>query len=83
MLLAGLPTVPNGRRVRRLWWDLSRQLFDDVLRIVQRLLAARNQKQSVTALLSSGVAILFQFALFLLVGVMLFAFYQKPAALFG
>src|SRR5438309_8858799 len=51
--------------------------------IVQRLLAARNQKQSVTALLSSGVAILFQFALFLLVGVMLFAFYQKPAAAFG
>ena len=31
--------------------------------IVQRLLAARSRKQSVTALLSSGVAILFQFAL--------------------
>src|SRR5207249_2632274 len=51
--------------------------------IVQRLLAARNQRQSVTALLSSGVAILFQFALFLLVGVMLFAFYHAPSAQFG
>jgi|SRR5437868_2006863 SSS family transporter len=51
--------------------------------IVQRLLAARNQKQSVTALLSSGVAILFQFALFLMVGVMLFAFYRVPSQTFG
>src|SRR6476660_4995735 len=51
--------------------------------IVQRLLAARNQKQSVTALLSSGAAILFQFALFLIVGVMLFAFYHVPSANFG
>ena len=45
--------------------------------IVQRLLAARNQRQSVAALLSSGVAIFFQFALFLTIGVMLFAFYQR------
>ena len=52
--------------------------------IVQRLLAARNQRQSVIALLSSGGAILFQFALFLMVGVMLFAFYhQQPSAAFG
>jgi SSS family transporter len=51
--------------------------------IVQRLLAARNQRQSVLALLSSGVAILFQFGLFLLVGVMLFAYYQAPSATFG
>ncbi|MGH9529389.1 MAG: sodium:solute symporter [Terriglobales bacterium] len=51
--------------------------------IVQRLLAARNQRQSVTALLSSGVAVLFQFALFLLVGVMLFAYYHVPSASFG
>jgi Na+/proline symporter len=50
---------------------------------VQRLLAARNQRQSVTALLSRGVAILFQFALFLIVGVMLFAFYHVPSANFG
>jgi Na+/proline symporter len=51
--------------------------------IVQRLLAARNQRQSVAALLSSGVAILFQFALFLMIGVMLFAYYQLPSAAFG
>jgi SSS family transporter len=51
--------------------------------IVQRLLAARGQKQSVTALLSSGVAILFQFALFLIVGVMLWAYYRTPSATFG
>src|SRR5206468_3823873 len=51
--------------------------------IVQRLLAARNQRQSVAALLSSGVAILAQFALFLLVGIMLFAFYHVPSATFG
>jgi SSS family transporter len=51
--------------------------------IVQRLLAARSQRQSSLALLSSGGAILFQFALFLLVGVMLFAFYRVPSATFG
>jgi Na+/proline symporter len=37
----------------------------------------------VTALLSSGVAILFQFALFLIVGVMLWAYYRVPSAAFG
>jgi solute:Na+ symporter, SSS family len=51
--------------------------------IVQRLLAARNQRQSVAALLSSGIAILFQFALFLTVGVMLYAYYRVPSASFG
>jgi Na+/proline symporter len=51
--------------------------------IVQRLLAAKNQKQSVTALLSSGIAIFFQFALFLMVGVMLFVYYRVPSATFG
>src|SRR5438128_3498258 len=51
--------------------------------IVQRLLAARGQRQSVTALLSSGVAILFQFGLFLIVGVMLWAFYRQPSITFG
>ncbi len=43
--------------------------------IVQRLLAARNQRQSQAALISSGLVILFQFSLFLIVGVVLFAFY--------
>jgi len=51
--------------------------------IVQRLLAARGQKQSVTALLSSGAAILFQFALFLTVGIMLWAYYRVPSSVFG
>jgi SSS family solute:Na+ symporter len=51
--------------------------------IVQRLLAARNQRQSIMALLSSGVAIFFLFGLFLIVGVMLFVFYRVPSAAFG
>jgi SSS family solute:Na+ symporter len=51
--------------------------------IVQRLLAARGQKQSVTALLSSGVAVFFQFALFLMVGIMLWAYYRVPSSTFG
>jgi solute:Na+ symporter, SSS family len=51
--------------------------------IVQRLLAARGEKQSATALISSGLAILFQFALFLTVGVMLWAYYRVPSANFG
>lgn len=45
--------------------------------MVQRLLAARNRRESTIALLSSGVVILFQFALFLTVGVILYVFYQK------
>ena len=51
--------------------------------IVQRLLAARNQRQSAAALISSGIAVFFQFALFLLIGVMLFEFYHVPSASFG
>ncbi len=44
--------------------------------IVQRLLSARNERQSKLALLSSGIAVMFQFSLFLLVGAMLFVFYK-------
>jgi len=44
--------------------------------MVQRLLAARNEGQSKLALLSSGVFILIQFGLFLLVGASLYAFYK-------
>jgi SSS family transporter len=44
--------------------------------IVQRLLAARNQRDSGRALLASGFIVLFQFTVFLLVGVMLFVFAQ-------
>jgi len=43
--------------------------------IVQRLLAARNLRQSRASLLSSGVVILVQFALFLLIGAGLYVFY--------
>lgn len=44
--------------------------------MVQRLLAARNERQSKIALLSSGVFIFIQFGLFLLVGASLYAFYK-------
>ncbi len=44
--------------------------------IVQRLLAARSKRQSQAALLVSGLVILFQFALFLVLGVVLFAYYH-------
>jgi SSS family transporter len=52
--------------------------------IVQRLLSARSERQSKLALLSSGVAILFQFTLFLLIGAMLFVYYKlsPPAVAF-
>ena len=51
--------------------------------MVQRLLAARNQRQSTAALLSSGVVIFLQFALFLLIGAGLYVFYQQhPGATF-
>jgi solute:Na+ symporter, SSS family len=43
--------------------------------IVQRLLAARNERESKIALLSSGIVIFFQFALFLLIGIMLYSFH--------
>jgi solute:Na+ symporter, SSS family len=51
--------------------------------IVQRLLAARSRKQSAAALVSSGVAVLFLFAMFLTLGVMLWAYYRVPSAVFG
>ena len=51
--------------------------------IVQRLLAARGRKQSATALVSSGVAVLFQFALFLTMGILLWAYYRAPSTQFG
>ncbi len=44
--------------------------------IVQRLLAAKNERDSKIALLSSGAIIFFQFSLFLLIGIMLFSFYS-------
>jgi len=47
--------------------------------MVQRLLSAKNEQQSKAALLASGVVILFQFTLFLLVGAMLFAYHGAAA----
>jgi Na+/proline symporter len=44
--------------------------------IVQLLLAARKKRESQAALLASGLVILLQFTLFLVVGVTLFAFYR-------
>ena len=44
--------------------------------MVQRLLAARSERDAKTALLSSGVIVFAQFALFLVLGVMLFAYAQ-------
>jgi solute:Na+ symporter, SSS family len=51
--------------------------------IVQRLLAAKSERESKIALLASGVIILFQFALFLVLGVMLYAWHGAPAIHFG
>ena len=44
--------------------------------MVQRLLASRNERDSKTALLASGVIIFAQFTLFLVLGVMLFVYAQ-------
>ena len=49
--------------------------------IVQRLLAARGERDSRKALLASGFVVLIQFALFLLVGILLFVFSQHTPLL--
>lgn len=49
--------------------------------IVQRLLAARSERDSKKALLASGIIVLVQFTLFLLIGVMLFVFAQHTPLL--
>jgi SSS family transporter len=51
--------------------------------MVQRLLAARNLRESRLALLSSGVVIFIQFALFLLIGVGLYVFYGQHPTTFA
>src|SRR5580658_1223554 len=48
--------------------------------MVQRLLAARNERDSKKALLASGVIVFAQFALFLVLGVMLFVYAQQHPA---
>ncbi len=45
--------------------------------IVQRLLSARNLKDSQKAVIGSGAIIIVQFTIFLILGIMLFAFYGK------
>lgn len=49
--------------------------------LVQRYLCAKNARQAGVALLSSGVVVFAQFAMFLLIGVMLFAFYRSHPTL--
>ena len=49
--------------------------------IVQRLLAARSERDSRRALLTSGVIVLIQFSVFLLIGVLLFVFAQHAPLL--
>ena len=44
--------------------------------LVQRLLTCRNKRESQKALILSGFVVLFQFALFLTIGVMLYAYYK-------
>ena len=51
--------------------------------IVQRLLAARSRRESQAALLTSGGIVFIQFALFLVLGVMLFAFNGAPQIVAG
>ena len=52
--------------------------------LVQRLLSARNERESRWALFSSWIVIFFQFALFLMIGVLLYVYYREtgrsPAA---
>ncbi len=51
--------------------------------IVQRLLSAKSERESKIALLASGVIIFLQFALFLMLGVMLYAWHGAPAVIAG
>jgi solute:Na+ symporter, SSS family len=44
--------------------------------LVQRLLTCKDKRDSQKALITSGFIVLFQFALFLTIGVMLYAYYQ-------
>jgi SSS family transporter len=49
--------------------------------MVQRYLCAKTPKQATLALLTSGVVIFAQFILFLVIGILLFVFYQKAGPL--
>lgn len=45
--------------------------------IVQRLLAAKNLNDSKKAIITSGIVVIFQFALFLVLGVLLYSYYGQ------
>jgi len=49
--------------------------------MVQRYLCSKNSRQATGALLASGAIVFAQFVLFLMIGVMLFVFYQQMATL--
>ena len=49
--------------------------------MVQRYLCGKNARQASAALLSSGVIVLAQFVMFLMIGVMLFVFYRQSGGL--
>jgi SSS family transporter len=51
--------------------------------IVQRLLSAKSERDSKLALLASGVIVVVQFALFLVLGVMLYVWRGAPAVIAG
>jgi len=73
----------DPRRVYTLWagvlggvaLTLSTHGTDQFL--VQRFLSARSQRAASTGLIVSGVVVFVQFVLFLLIGVMLYTFYQQ------
>ena len=48
--------------------------------LVQRLLTCRSKRDSQKAIILSGFVVLFQFVLFLLIGIMLYAYYQTGAS---
>jgi len=51
--------------------------------MVQRLMAAGDERKAGRALISSGFFVFFQFALFLLIGLSLYAFYRRSGAFVG
>ena len=75
-------TTPTFSEVHNLWAGLIGGAFLSMAShgadqlIVQRLLSARSLNDSRKALVGSGLAVFCQFALFLMIGVGLFAFYQ-------
>jgi SSS family solute:Na+ symporter len=82
-------SLTNPRKLYTFWSGLIGGTFFTMAShgtdqtIVQRLLAAKSERESKLALLASGVIILLQFALFLALGVMLYAWHGAPAVMAG